>query len=113
MTRKPSLRQPVDDGLEVEAAEVVAVQQQHGVAVGRALGRRVHVGHAHVLVVDADVEVLARIRVRTLVAGDAARLDVGGRGRPGRRLGLCMTRRRRADRHEERKPEGPNHDDLQ
>ena len=98
MTRNPSFVRPSMIGLEIEAAEVVAVQQHDGMAVGGPLRRDVHVGDADVLRVDPDVEVLARVGIRTLVAGDAARLDVGGRGRgwqhaaflrgqPGRRRG--------------------------
>ncbi len=78
---EPFLGQRVDDRLEIEAAEVVAVQQHDGMAVGRALRRHVHVGDADVLRVDPDVEVLAGVGIGTLVAGDAARLDVGGRRR--------------------------------
>ena len=73
---EPGVGQPVDDVTEVEAAEVVAVHQQDDVAVGGAGRRDVHIGDAHVLAVDVDVEILARGRIRALVAGDAARLDV-------------------------------------
>ena len=101
------LREAIDQRREIEAAEVVAVQQHDGVAVGDPLRRDVHIGDADVLRVDPNVEVLARVRVRTLVAGDAARLDVSGRGRgwqhaclrvqPGRRLDQQQRERERTE----------------
>src|SRR6185295_4158506 len=78
---KTLLRERIDDRLEIEAAKVVAVQQYDRVTVGGPVRCDVHVGDADVLRIDPDVEVLARVGIRALVARDAARLDVGRRGR--------------------------------
>ena len=52
-------------------------------SVHRSLSRDIHVGDPRVLRVDLDVEILARVRIRTFVAGDAAGLDIGGRRHRG------------------------------
>jgi hypothetical protein len=76
---KPFLHQRVDERLEIESAKVVAVQDQHGSPVWLPLRGHIHVGDAHRLRVDADVEILRRIGIRTFVTRQATRLDVGRR----------------------------------
>ena len=78
------LAQRVDRPAEVEAGEIVAVQQHDRVAVRLAERRHVHERDAHVLSVQRERQVGDGIRVRDVFAGDAAGLDVCWR-RNGRR----------------------------
>ena len=50
----------------------------------------VHVGDAHVPSVNFEVEIFAWVGIRTLVTGDAARLDVGGQHRSILKLGTFV-----------------------
>ena len=70
----------VDGAAEVEAAEIHAMEEDCGAAVGLTGGRDVHVGHADILPVDGERQVGDRVGIGDVFVGDAAGLDVSGCG---------------------------------
>ncbi|MNR32416.1 hypothetical protein D3C85_1500020 [compost metagenome] len=75
------LAQGLDSGFPGGGAEVLAVHQQHAVAVGLALGGHVHVAHLQGLALGLEVEMLERMRVAEALQLGAIGGRFGGDGR--------------------------------